>query len=55
MGVSTHVSISNNNTAWDTELKKYPDTFRSAPSQIKIRDNYPKLLLAFLRVPITAG
>ena len=46
LGVSNYVSATNNNTAYVTALKKCSDTFGSAPSRIKIRDNCPQLFLA---------
>ena len=52
--VSTHVSSPNNNTACITALKIYPNTFRSAPSWLKIRNNRLQLFLTFLRLPTTA-
>ena len=47
LGISTHVSVLNNSTAWVTTLEKSPDTFGSAPSRIKISDNHPQLFLSF--------
>ena len=47
LGFSTHVSDPNNNTSWVTALEKIPDTFVSAPSRLKIRNNRPQLFLAF--------
>ena len=41
LGVITHVSAPNNNTACVTALKKYPDTFESSPSRLNIRNNRP--------------
>ena len=50
LGVSTHVSYPNNNTACVTALKQCPDTFVSALSRINIRDNPPPTLPFPLKV-----
>ena len=55
LGVSTHVSAPNNNTACVTALKNCPDTFGSYPSRLNIRDNRPQLFLALWRLNTTAG
>ena len=55
LGVITHVSYPNNNTACVTALKTFPGTFESAPSRLNIRDNRPQLFLDLRRLPTTAG
>ena len=47
LGISAHVSAPNNNTVCVAALIKCPNTFGSAPSWLKIRDNRPQLFLSF--------